>query len=212
VSGSSAMCLAYGNRQSMKLVEEPRLVFLIIGRKGQTRECSHGAVCLAVIDGRGLEKLVALGDAAQILIGDGDGMAEGVKQNGVGCLGADAGQGQQACAQGGCGAGGEAIERTRELLVEHRDEGFERGRLARVKAGGLNEALQLFDGERAQAVDERAFDGFPCGVLREVGAEDDFKGSFCGPPMLGAIGLEEPIVHPAQSLGGSGFGRGHGWT
>jgi len=76
---------------------------------------------------------------------------------------------------------------------------LERGRFARVKAGGLDEALQLPEGERPQAihgqrsgraqVSERALDGLPGGVLSEVCAEDDFKRSIGRPPMLRTVGL-----------------------
>ena len=63
---------------------------------------------------------------------------------------------------------------------------------------------------RAQ-IGQRALDGLPGGVLGEVSAEDHFKRSFGRPPVLGAVGCAELIVHPAQALGGSGLGRGHGW-
>jgi len=108
----TTVSLAHGDRQSVKLIEEPRPVCLIIGRESQTCESNHGLVSLAVIDGRGLEKLVAFCDAAQILVSDRDRMAEGVKQDGVGCFRTDAGEGQQAFAQLIGGAGGEAIEGT----------------------------------------------------------------------------------------------------
>jgi hypothetical protein len=91
----------------------------------------------------------------------------------------------------------------------------------RVKAGRLDQALQLFEGERAQAVKrqgagraqigQRALDGLPGGVLREVSAEDHLKCRFGRPPVLRAIGCAELVVHTAQALGGSESGRGHVW-
>ena len=62
---------------------------------------------------------------------------------------------------------------------------------------------------RAQVV-QRALDGLPGCVLREVSAEDDLEGSFGRPPVLGTVGLGKPIVHPAQALGGGVIGRSHG--
>ena len=88
------------------------------------------------------------------------------------------------------------------------------GALRVVKAGGLDEPLQLLKRNRAQALDgertsrtqigERAFDGLPGGVLGQIRAEDHFKARFRRPPMLRAVGSEELVVHLAEALGGCG--------
>jgi len=220
--GFAAMSLAYADNQRMKLIEKLRPLLRVIGHEGQTRERSHGLIPRAIVAGRGRQKPVTLSDAAQVLVGDGNGMAEGVEKDGVGGLGTDAGKSQQSKAQCCCRSRGEAFERAAELLVEHGYEGLECRSLARMKAGGLDEALQFFERERAQAfhgegsgcaqIGERAFDGLPSGVLREIGAEDDLKGSLGRPPVLRAVSLEELVVHPAEALGGRGVGLGHGWT
>ena len=98
-------------------------------------------------------------------------------------------------------------------LREQFDERFERRSFARDEAGRANETPQFGEGDRAQAfrcesagcaeIDERAFYGFPRGVLREIGAEDDFKGRLSRPPKLRAIGSHQNIVHAAQAHGRS---------
>ena len=221
VGGSTAMGLAHGDREGMKLVEEARLVSGGIGGEGLAGEIGQGIVSRAIAAGSGRQKPVALRDAAQVLVGDGNGMAECVEQDGVGGLRSNAGKGQQTGAQCGRGRGGEILERTAEFLVEHGYKFLERGRFASVKAGGLDEALQLPEGERTQAVhgqrarlaqvSERSLDGLPGCVLGEVSAEDNFKRSFGRPPVLGTVGLEKSVVHPAEALDGGGLGGGHGW-
>lgn len=69
-------------------------------------------------------------------------------------------------------------------------------------------AAEIFDG---------GGDVGPAGVLDEDGADDDFKGSAAGPPMLGAVSGEEGVVIGEEggvggNIGGRGE-RGHvGWT
>ena len=99
--GSAAMSFAHSDREGMKLVEEPGVVRRGIIGKGLAGEIGHGVVSLAIVAGRRREKPVARGDAAQVFVGDGNGMAQGVEQDGVGGLRTDGGQGQQAGAQGG---------------------------------------------------------------------------------------------------------------
>jgi hypothetical protein len=147
------MSFADGDREGMKLVEEPRMIFCGVGGEGLASEGGQRLIPLAIVAGRRRKETVALRDAAQVLVGNGNGMAESVEQDGVGGLRTDAGQGQQAAAQGVCRGGGERFERTGKLGIEHGDEGFERGGLASVKAGGLDEALQLPEGKRAQTSD-----------------------------------------------------------
>ena len=85
------MGLAHGDREGMKLVEEACLVTGGIGGEGLAGEIGQGIVSSALAAGSGHEKLVALSDAAKILVGDGNGMAESVEQNGVGGLRSNAG-------------------------------------------------------------------------------------------------------------------------
>ncbi len=196
------------------------MFFRRVAGEGLACEIGQGVIAFAVAGGRRRQEPMALDDAAQIFIGDWNGMAESVEKNRIGCLGTNAGKSQKTASQSISGCGGKSIERTGELGVEQSDKSFERGSFARGKAGGLDEALEFFEGERAQAVNskrsrlaqivERALDGLPGGILREICAEDDLKGRLCGPPVLRAIGMGEPLVHFAQALGGSGFGRGHG--
>ena len=213
---AAAMGFAYGDREGMKLVEKARLAEGGIAGEGLADEGGQRLISLAIAAGRGHEEPVTLSDAAQILVGDGNGMAEGVKQDSVGGLRTNAGQGHQAGAQSSRGSGGEFLNRTAELLVEHGDKCLERGRFAGGKAGGLDKPLQLLEGKRAQTVDgqrpsrvqvvERALDGLPGGVLSEISAEDDLKGSFGRPPMLRTVGFGKLVVHPAEALGGGELG------
>ena len=50
-------------------------------------------------------------------------------------------------------------------------------------------------------VGERAFDRFPCGILREISAEHDLKCRLCRPPMLRTVDPGKLIVHAAQAFG-----------
>ena len=99
LGGAAAMCFAHGDREGMKLVEEARVAPGCIGGEGLAGEGGQGFVSLAIVAGRGHEKPVTLCDAAQVLVGDGNGMAEGVEQDGVGGLRPHAGKGEQAAAQ-----------------------------------------------------------------------------------------------------------------
>jgi hypothetical protein len=154
---------------------------------------------------------VAFDDAAEILVSDRDWVVEGVEENGVRGFRTDAGKSQKARAQGCGGGGGKLLEGSGEFAVEQVDECLEGGGLAGMKAAGTNEFLEVGQAERTQAVNgERAgvaqvfkgaLDRFPGGVLREVSAEDDFKRSFSGPPVLRTVCLGKAIVHPAETLG-----------
>jgi len=110
LGGPAAMSLAHGDREGMELVEEPRKVLRGIGGEGLAGEADEGFIPFAIAAGRGRKKQVTFGYAAQILVGDGDGMAEGVKQDGVCGFRANAGQGQQPAAQNVRGAGGKVLE------------------------------------------------------------------------------------------------------
>ena len=84
-------------------------------------------------------------------------MAEGVKQNGVGSFGTDAGRREKPPAKSGCGSCSESRERAAEFGIEHGNECLERKRLAGEETGRLNEAAQFGEGNRPQAVErERA--------------------------------------------------------
>jgi hypothetical protein len=54
-SGSAAMSLTDGDRERMKLVEEPRLLSLGIRGEGLAGELGHGFIRLAIVAGRGSE-------------------------------------------------------------------------------------------------------------------------------------------------------------
>ena len=210
--GTAAVGFADGYGEGVELVEELGVSRDGIGGEGLAGEIGKGFV------GNGLavggEERVAVGDAAEVFVGDGDGVAEGVEKDGIGGFRADARQGKETLAELGRGRGGHAAKRAGELGVEQGNEGFERGRLARVEAGGLDEAAELVegdgaetgDGERTGAVEigDGALDGLPGGVLGEVGADDDFDGGFGRPPVLRAVSGGELIVHAAEALGGCG--------
>jgi hypothetical protein len=104
------MSLAHGDRECMKLIEEQRLVLRGVGGEGLTGEIGQGVISLAITAGRRRQKPVALGYAAQVLIGDGNRMAEGVEQDRVGGLRTHAGQEEQASAQSVGGAGGKIFQ------------------------------------------------------------------------------------------------------
>lgn len=197
----------------MKFIEEAGAIRCGISGERVCRELHEGIVSAAVLCRRGVDQAMALGDAAQILVGNGNGVAKRIEQDGVGCFRPYTGQRNQAHAKLLGGRGGEAIERAGEFIVQHGEEGFERGSLACNEAGRADQFLQLFQGESAQAVGgkcagaaevgEREFDGFPRSVLREVSAEDHFEGRLGGPPVLWAVGCEEALVHAAQTPGGA---------
>ena len=71
--------------------------------EGLASEMGQGLVSLPVAAGRSGCEMVAIDDAAQIFIRDWNRMAESVKQNGIGGLGAHAGKREQAKTQAGCG-------------------------------------------------------------------------------------------------------------
>jgi len=56
------------------------------------------------------EEPMAVGDAAEVLVGNGDGMAESVEEDGVGGFGADTGKRKKAAAKLLCWSGGKLSE------------------------------------------------------------------------------------------------------
>ena len=112
----AAMRLSHGDGEGVKLVEKPGLCPLGDRRRRPARvRSTRASYPLAVARRRGLDQLVALGDAAQILVGDRDRMAEGVEQNGVGGLGPTPGRASRRHAEGGVGRGGQTLERSGKL-------------------------------------------------------------------------------------------------
>ena len=160
------------------------------------------------------------GDAAQVLVDDHGGSVERVEQDGVGGFGTDTGEGEQLVADDvGMvdGSGSQVVHVAGVVRVEESDEGFEGGGFAQHETGGADEIAELGFGDGAQAIDgeraagfevgDGALDGFPGGVLGEVGADHDFEGGLGGPPLLGAETLDEVVVKGAQAarrIGSSG--------
>jgi hypothetical protein len=104
------MGFAQSDREGVELVEKARLICWKIGSERLAREIGHDLISRAVVAGRGQNEVVPHGDAAQVLVSYGNGMAEGVKENGVGGLRTNAGKSQQAKTQGGSWDGGEIFE------------------------------------------------------------------------------------------------------
>jgi len=131
---------------------------------------------------------MAIGNAAEILVCNGDGVVKRIEENGIRCLRAGARKCEKARAEDGSWSGRENVQRAGKFFVEHGDECFECGGFAGGKAGWANEGLQIRSWECAQSVEgecagiakvgERALHGFPSCVLREIGAQNDFKRGF----------------------------------
>jgi hypothetical protein len=87
------MLLANRNCERMKLVEEPRLIGDRILRERLACQLNERFISLAISSRHRCQKTMALRDPAQILIGNWNGVAERVQQNGIGSLATYAGQG-----------------------------------------------------------------------------------------------------------------------
>ena len=206
-----AVRFAYGYSEGVKLVEEADPMGCRLGGEGRLRQVNQRLIAPAVAPRRGSDQLVPFGDAAQVLVGHRNRVVQGIKQDRVGGLRAYAGQQQQTAPESGGRRGRELIERTGKLRVQQFNEGLERRRFARLEAGRANQIPQLIERSRAQALQcqgscpaqilQRSLDGLPGGVLRQIGAENDFEGGLRGPPVLRAVSLRKPIVHPAQAAG-----------
>lgn len=214
---AAAVGFADGYGEGVELVEELGVGWDGIGGEGLAGEMSEGFIGdsgAGAGGAAGSEESVAVGDAAKIFVGNRDGVTEGVEQNGIGGLRADAGEGEEKLAKVGGGGGGHAAKRAGEFGVQEGNKSFECGGFAGIKAGGLDEAAELVegngaetgDGERAGAAEigDGALDGFPGGVLGKVRADDDFEGGFGRPPVLRTVGSGETVVHGAQAAGGCG--------
>lgn len=89
-----------------------------------------------------------------------------------------------------------AADRSLVLAVEKLAEGFELSRLLSEITGGANQSLEPWQGgaldsprrqqTRRTELSEGKLDVFPGRVLGQNGADDDFKRSLPGPPVLGA--------------------------
>ena len=135
---SAAVRLAYGNRERMELIEETHMALRRVRGKGLAGESSQRFVAPAIAAGHGWQKMMPLTDTAQVLVGNWNWMAQSVKKDGISSLWTNAGQSQQAGTQGVSERGGKGCKRAAELLVEHGHKRLQRGRLAGVKAGGLD--------------------------------------------------------------------------
>ena len=93
----TAVCLADGHGQSMKLIEQMRKAGWRIGSESLASELSQRLVTLAP----GLNRMqsVSLRDATKVLVGNRDRMAKGVKQDCVGGLRTYAWKGEKANAE-----------------------------------------------------------------------------------------------------------------
>ena len=203
------MSFADSNGERMCFIEKLGVIGWGIKREGVA--CKRNERLIAFVAARVQDQLMAVGDAAKVFVGQRDGVSESVKQDGIGRFPADTGESQKPAAKV-CGwTGRKQFERASELVVHKGNKCFERRRLASVKAAGTNESLQMFKRDRTEPIEaqgsggskvgKRTFDGFPCGVLGEIGADHDFKGSLSGPPVLWAISPNKQIVHAAQALG-----------
>ena len=98
VRGAAAMGFADGDGEGVELVEEFGVAGDGISGTGFAGKRSEGFVTAAVFARSRLDEAMALGDAAQVLVGHGHRMAKRVEQDGVGGLRAYAGQFEQALA------------------------------------------------------------------------------------------------------------------
>jgi len=147
---------------------------------------------------------VAQQHAARVGVHDEDGMIAGIEQDGIGSFGADAVEFQQLCSKLSGRLGEHARERAGILAVEESDEGLEIARFLAEVAGGTHQRFEFIERNLAHGADAEAagasqichgfFHVAPVGVLRKVGADDDFKARAGRPPVLRAIAGEESGV------------------
>ena len=89
------MCLACRDHQRVKLIEERREVCRWILCERISGESGESRVAPAIVPRRGLDEPMAFGDAAKILVGNGNGFAQRVEKDCVRCLRTDAGKREQ---------------------------------------------------------------------------------------------------------------------
>ena len=154
---------------------------------------------------------MAIEDAAGVGVNDEDRMISGIEKNGVRGLRALRRSGSAVFREATCGFGEESIQRAAVFRVEEGDEGLEPS----SPSGGNNRRS-----ESGVRVSRDALAGFrrcsaiplpgvarvqlhvgPCGVLGQVGANDDFETGFGGPPMLRLPTLDKE----SGSIGGLSF-------
>jgi len=164
------------------------------------------------IAGVGGNKPVAREDAAGVGVDDEDFALEGVEEDGVGGLGADAVDLEELPAEGG-GAG--SAERPNNAVgepgMEPVEEAAEAAGLDVEVSHGPDEAAEEGVGAGSEAVrvhevgalepGDGAFDVGPTRVLGEDGADHDLERRVPGPPALGAEGLEEAIIDGQEPSG-----------
>jgi len=151
---------------------------------------------------------VAFQDATSVGVDYEDGMFAGVEKDGVGGFRADSTKGEKLSAKNVLASGEKAGEGTCICCVKKVYEGLERfGFLAEV-AGGAEKLRQsrvanASDGLRREhagsaQVANGALDVGPRSILREDGADNNFKAAAARPPMLRAVGREERVKIGAQ--------------
>src|SRR5262252_4974400 len=143
-------------------------------------------------------------DAARISVYHEYRMIPGVQSNRVGGLGADAIQVKKLLAQLGCGKGEQFFQRAFELIIEESDKRFQSCRLLAEIARGTDEALEAAklhpaNSRNAQKLRlpeilEGALHIGPCGVLCQVGSDNNLKLRLRRPPVLRTPGTIELVV------------------
>ena len=153
---------------------------------------------------------MAFDDPAQVFVGYRHRMTKGIKQNGIGGFRPHPGQSQETLAEIWCRLRRQRFQRALKLRIQHRDEGLQRGRLARREAGGADQFLQLRERDAAQAFDrecvrfaqicERSLYRLPCRVLGQVCAQNHFEWRLSRPPRLRSVSVDKVVVHGPQAF------------
>jgi len=189
----------------MELVEQLRAILRRVAGKCPPRQTLEIPVRNSLAARRQLHQSMPLRNPPQIFIGHWHRMPKRVKQNRVGCLVAHTGQIHQPLPQFASGCSSHRLQRSTKLPIEQRHKSLQRRRLPRNKSRRPDQPPQLSERHRPQSVHceracrakilERSLHGFPCGVLRQVCAQDHFERRLCRPPKLGTIRAHQRIVH-----------------
>ena len=149
-------------------------------------------------------------DALGVGVDNEDLFVAGIKKDGIGGLRADTVNGEELFAQLGGGGPEHARERTGIFRAKKADEGFQFFCFLAEVAGRANqrgEAAQgnAFQSERSEQtpaaeIGDGALDVGPGGILGEDGADDNFEGRFCRPPILRAEGVKKRLVIQRQRI------------
>lgn len=102
IRDTSTVRLADRHRQSMEFIEELAAILCCILLKRLGRQFYQGIVSAAVAPGSLSKQVVALGDAAEVLVGNREWVAERVEQYRVCCFRPNAWKRQQSRAHHGC--------------------------------------------------------------------------------------------------------------